>query len=66
MNLDRFGEPTEPPVEDDDPSTHDPRCRNGWIDRDADHPVPCLVCRPKLAPEERRRRAGIEPERGQS
>jgi hypothetical protein len=23
---------------------------SGWIDRDADHPVPCLVCKPHLAP----------------
>lgn len=25
------------------------RCDGGWIDRDADHPRPCLRCRPRLA-----------------
>jgi hypothetical protein len=60
MILDRTGEPIEP---DEEPEH---RCDHGWIDRDADHPVPCLVCRPHLEPAERHRRAGIEPERGQS
>lgn len=60
---DRFGNPAEPAPPDDPDATpvefHDPRCRNGWIDRDADHPVPCLKCRPNLAPEVRRRRMGL-------
>lgn len=45
MPHDRTGE-----LVDDEPATpfHDPRCRNGWIDRDADQAVPCLVCRPHL------------------
>lgn len=34
---------------------HDRRCRGGWIDRDADTPVPCLVCKPHLDPAVRRR-----------
>lgn len=38
-------------VEDDDTPVvaqlH--RCRRGWIDPDADHPVPCLICKPHLA-----------------
>lgn len=47
MPRDRYGEP----IEDDDLETDRPhRCRRGWIDRDADHPVPCLVCKPHLAP----------------
>lgn len=39
---DRTGDiPTDP--------DHDPRCDgHGWIDRDADQPVPCLDCRPHL------------------
>ncbi|WP_409186691.1 hypothetical protein F9C11_21620 [Amycolatopsis sp. VS8301801F10] len=41
--LDRTGEPI-------DEDGHDPRCRNGWLDRDADPAVPCLVCKPHLAP----------------
>jgi hypothetical protein len=56
--LDRFGEPIEEPAEDG-PSEplHDLRCRNGWIDRDADVPVPCLICRPHLAPDRLREKA---------
>lgn len=50
--LDRTGDqPTEP--------THDPRCHDGWIDRDADHPVPCLDCRPHLAKVVQRRTGGV-------
>lgn len=46
MRHDRYGEP----IEDDDPPPVRPhRCRRGWIDRNADHPVPCLVCKPHLA-----------------
>jgi hypothetical protein len=33
-----------------DTPEHDPRCKDGWIDRDADRPVPCLDCRPHLRP----------------
>jgi hypothetical protein len=53
--VDRFGDPVEEPPEvsdewpDVDPP-HDPRCRKGWLDADADNPVPCLVCKPHLAP----------------
>jgi hypothetical protein len=54
MTLDRTGEPV-----DDEPCG----CDGGWIDRDAEHPVPCLVCRPHLAPAQRRRRIhGIDTE----
>jgi hypothetical protein len=24
------------------------RCDGGWVDRDADHPAPCLSCKPWL------------------
>lgn len=43
---DRTGEQ----VDDDEQGApfHDPRCRDGWIDRDADPAVPCLRCRPYL------------------
>jgi len=45
MPLDRTGE-----LVDDEQAEpfHDPRCRGGWIDRNADPAVPCLVCRPYL------------------
>lgn len=34
---------------------HDPRCRAGWLGEDAhDRPIPCLTCRPHLAPRHRR------------
>jgi hypothetical protein len=60
---DRFGNPAEPDPPEDATATsaefHDPRCRSGWIDRDADHPVPCLKCRPNLAADVRRRRMGL-------
>jgi hypothetical protein len=63
MVLDRTGEPVdnEPPEPEPEPP-HDPRCRNGWIDRDSDHPVACLVCKPHLAPERIRARLhGVDP-----
>jgi hypothetical protein len=44
---DRTGDPI-----DDEPCG----CDGGWIDRDADHPVPCITCRPHLAPAQRHRR----------
>jgi hypothetical protein len=28
-------------------------CDQGWLDRDADHPIPCLHCRPHLTPQPR-------------
>ena len=31
-------------------------CDAGWLDRDADHPRPCLICKPHLAPEARKKR----------
>ena len=39
---DRTGEPIETDDEDDDQH----RCQNGWIDRNADRPVPCPECKP--------------------
>lgn len=54
MSPDRYGErPDEPPEEAPDAEAvpvdaH--TCDRGWVDREADHPVPCLVCRPNLAP----------------
>ncbi|MGW5743832.1 hypothetical protein [Amycolatopsis sp. NPDC003861] len=48
-HYDRYGER----VEDDDERNDAPhRCDRGFVDRDADHPVPCLVCRPHLAPDQ--------------
>lgn len=51
---------------DDDQVEH--RCDNGWLDRDADQPRPCPVCRPKLrrrtpdpVPGQVRRSARFEP-----
>jgi hypothetical protein len=53
-HLDRTGDPIEP-----DEHT----CDHGWIDRNADRPVPCILCRPHLAPAQRRRRIhGIDTE----
>lgn len=56
MRRDRYGEP----LDDNDRQDHDAvvvelphRCDDGWLDRDADHPVPCLRCRPHLAPRPR-------------
>ncbi|ATY11588.1 hypothetical protein CU254_14805 [Amycolatopsis sp. AA4] len=46
-NLDRTGEPIEP-------GEH--QCDNGFLDRDADPPLrPCLICRPQLSRDNRRR-----------
>lgn len=60
---DRFGDRAEPDPPDDiaesDADFHDPRCRKGWIDRDGDHPKPCLRCKPHLAREARIRRMGL-------
>jgi hypothetical protein len=44
---DRTGEPV-----DDEPCG----CDGGWLDREADHPVPCPACKPWLTQAERRRR----------
>ncbi len=43
---DRYGE--------DEPESEVHRCDRGWIDRNADNPAPCPVCKPWLAPEVRR------------
>ena len=53
MSPDRYGD-QEPAV--DGAAEH--RCDGGWIDRDADKPVPCLVCKPHLAPANRVRLNG--------
>ena len=39
---------------------HDPRCEDGWIDRDSDPAIPCLTCRPNLAKYLQRRRRHTE------
>lgn len=44
MRHDRYGDLIDDDTQDDRPH----RCSNGWIDRNADHPVPCLVCKPHL------------------
>lgn len=52
--LDRFGEPID--ETDPEPPLHDPRCDgSGWISRNTDPAVPCLDCKPHLAPEVLRR-----------
>ncbi|MBP2341057.1 hypothetical protein JOF41_007311 [Saccharothrix coeruleofusca] len=48
MSPTRYGDPDPEPVEE---AEH--HCRNGWIDRDADQPVPCLLCKPHLDPAKR-------------
>ncbi len=65
MTYDRFGEtdPAEPEpgesvLSDAELAAHKARC-SGWLDRDADNPVPCLRCRPHLAPEARRKALGL-------
>jgi hypothetical protein len=69
MSHDRTGEriDDDEPIDSDQqslplevPPPHDPRCQKGWIGfDDEDRPIPCLQCRPKLAPEERRRALGL-------
>lgn len=59
MSPTRYGDPeSDPEPADGEPVKHDPRCRKGWIDRDGEHPVPCLTCKPHLAPEHRVRQVG--------
>ncbi|ANZ35319.1 hypothetical protein BBK82_03690 [Lentzea guizhouensis] len=43
----------------DDGACMDPRCKKGWIDRDADNPRPCLRCKPHLGRRERLRKMGL-------
>lgn len=48
---DRYGElvDDDPPAEGTAPTTHDPRCRRGWLpDTDDGRAVSCLTCRPHL------------------
>ncbi len=47
MRRDRTGEP----LDDDEPDVPGPRhhCHGGWIDRNADRPIPCPTCRPWAA-----------------
>lgn len=50
-HLDRYGDELEP--DDEQPELHDPRCRRGWLGYDdAGRIIPCLTCRPHLAPKE--------------
>ncbi len=65
MTYDRFGDSDEPAAEagaaastEETDEEHRKRCR-GWLDRNADHPVPCLRCKPHLDPETRRRAMGL-------
>lgn len=65
MTYDRFGDTDETPhagenqaLAEEPLDEHRKRCR-GWIDRNADNPVPCLRCKPHLAPEERRKALGL-------
>ena len=58
MSPTRFGDPDPEPVEGEQ-AQHDPRCRKGWLPPfDADVAVPCLVCKPHLAPGHRVRGVG--------
>lgn len=59
MPHDRYGEPIEGDEVDADTAAraaavHRRYC-SGWIDPDADNPVPCLACKPHLTPENRTR-----------
>jgi hypothetical protein len=57
----RYGDPDPEPGADElpaQPKPHDPRCRRGWLNRNGDQPVPCLVCKPHLAPGLRVQRIG--------
>lgn len=55
MSPTRYGDPDHEPV-DEPPEPHE--CRRGWLDPDADTPVPCLVCKPWLKSEQRVHRVG--------
>lgn len=57
---DRYGDLIEDQA-DPDRNDAEPRhdCDDGWIDRDVDNPLPCLVCRPHLAPDARRAALGL-------
>lgn len=61
MPHDRYGNPIEDQDDHTTPSSpqqapqrppHD--CEDGWIDPEGDNPLPCLTCRPHLAPDARR------------
>ena len=41
------------------------RCDHGWLDRNADHPRPCLICKPWLE-ELRPRHVDVRPESARS
>ena len=65
-HLDRTGEPIEdeePDVEEtavEPEPVHDRRCVFGWIDRE--EMIPCLDCKPWLAPEALRQKLyGVDP-----
>lgn len=59
MSPTRYGDPEPEPEPVDEPAEHDPRCRKGWLPPfDADVRVPCLVCKPHLAPDRRVQRVG--------
>ncbi|TWE22884.1 hypothetical protein FHX69_4140 [Prauserella muralis] len=45
---DRTGEPI------DEPEPHDPRCHDGWINRDSTPARPCYHCKPWTRPDRRR------------
>lgn len=49
MRRDRTGELVDEDEHQADEHQLPHRCRNGWIDRDSDHPRPCLTCKPHLA-----------------
>ena len=59
MSPNRYSEPDEDAIDEHPPDdapveeqSHE--CRKGWLSKpDADHPVPCLICKPHLAPENR-------------
>lgn len=53
MSPTRYGDPDPEAGQDTEAAEHDPRCRRGWIDRDGEKPVPCLTCKPRLAPDRR-------------
>lgn len=58
VRRDRYGDEIEP-------ESDGHRCDHGFVDRDADTPRPCLVCKPWLSRSARDRRAYLDrPENG--
>ncbi|WP_146073756.1 hypothetical protein [Amycolatopsis sp. CA-126428] len=55
MRHDRTGELLDDEDQCEEQPTTAHHCDRGWLDREADHPIPCRVCRPHLAPPQPRK-----------